>query len=78
MQDGHKAYFDHITVTSRYSSDHTDTYSYIRLLKAGRINARDAISHRFDIQNSPDAFQLLVKARKSLKIVIYPHGVPDA
>ncbi len=78
VQDGHKAYFDQITVTSRYSSDHTDTYSYIRLLEAGRINAGAAISHRFDIADAATAFKLLVEAEESLKIVIYPHGIPAA
>lgn len=72
VQDGHKAYFDQITVTSRYSSDHTDTYSYIRLLEAGRIKADDAISHRFPLSQSADAFRLLVAAGNSLKIVITP------
>lgn len=76
VRDGNAAYFDQITVTSRYSSDHTDTYSYIRLLEAGRINADRAISHRFDISGSAEAFRTLVEAEKSLKIVVYPHGVP--
>ncbi|MEM7443896.1 MAG: zinc-binding dehydrogenase [Pseudomonadota bacterium] len=75
-RDGSAAYFDQITVTSRYSSDHTDTYSYIRLLEAGRVDADRAISHRFDIADSAEAFDMLVKAEKSLKIVVYPHGVP--
>lgn len=77
VQNGHKAYFDQITVTSRYSSDHTDTYSYIRLLEAGRIKGDQAISHRFDIKDSSKAFKLLVEAEKSLKIVVYPHGLPS-
>jgi L-iditol 2-dehydrogenase len=76
VQDGHKAYFDQITITSRYSSDHTDTYSYIRLLEAGRIMADKAISHRFGIADSAKAFRLLVEAEKSLKIVIYPDTPP--
>ena len=77
-RDGNAAYFDQITVTSRYSSDHTDTYSYIRLLEAKRINAADAISHRFGIEDSAEAFRLLVEAERSLKIIVYPHGVPHA
>ncbi len=77
VQDGHKAYFDQITITSRYSSDHTDTYSYIRLLEAGRIMADEAISHRFDIQDSAVAFKMLVEAEKSLKIIVYPNGIPE-
>ncbi|MCY4292097.1 MAG: zinc-binding dehydrogenase [Roseovarius sp.] len=75
-RDGNAAYFDQITVTSRYSSDHTDTYSYIRLLEAGRINADAAISHGFEIKDSAEAFRMLVEAEKSLKIVVYPRGVP--
>lgn len=77
VQDGHKAYFDQITITSRYSSDHTDTYSYIRLLEAGRINAAAAISHRFNIDDSAEAFKMLVEAKDSLKIVVYPQGIPE-
>ena len=76
VRDGHSAYFDQITVTSRYSSDHRDTYSYIRLLEAGRIKADQAISHRFDLEDSAEAFRMLVEAEKSLKIVVYPQGVP--
>ena len=75
-RDGNAAYFDQITVTSRYSSDHTDTYSYIRLLEAGRINADAAVSHRFDIADSAEAFRMLVEAEESLKIVVYPHDIP--
>ncbi|WP_319531276.1 zinc-binding dehydrogenase [uncultured Cohaesibacter sp.] len=77
VQDGNKAYFDQVTVTSRYSSDHTDTYSYIRLLEAGRIMADEAISHRFHIDDSAEAFKMLVEAEKSLKIVVYPQGIPE-
>ena len=76
VQDGNRAYFDQITVTSRYRSDHTDTYSYIRLLEAGRINAEAAISHRFAIEDAARAFDLLVRAERSLKIVVYPGGLP--
>jgi L-iditol 2-dehydrogenase len=75
-REGSSAYFDQITITSRYSSDHTDTYSYIRLLEAGRIKAAEAISHHFDIADSPKAFEMLRKAERSLKIIVYPHGVP--
>ncbi len=75
-REGSSAYFDQITITSRYSSDQTDTYSYIRLLESGRINAEQAISHRFGMEDSAEAFRLLVEAANSLKIVVYPHGIP--
>ena len=69
-------YFDEITVTSKYSSDPHDTYSYFRLLDAGRIKAEQAITHFFDITDSAQAFKTLVDAGDSLKIVVYPHGLP--
>ena len=76
VRDGNKSYFDEITITSKYSSDHTDTYSYFRLLDAGRIDAKRAITNHFDIADSADAFKMLVEAEKSLKILVYPHGKP--
>lgn len=75
-RDGHRAYFDEITVTSKYSCDHTDTFGYFRLLAAGRIAAREAITHHFDIADAATAFRTLVAAGESLKIVVYPHGLP--
>jgi L-iditol 2-dehydrogenase len=76
-RDGNKAYFDEISITSKYSSDHTDTYSYFRLLEAGRIKAEASITHHFDINDSAEAFKMLVEAEKSLKIMVYPHGKPE-
>ncbi len=75
-RDGNRAYFDEITVTSKYSSDHHDTYSYFRLLDAGRVRAEKAITHFFDIADAAEAFRMLVEARESLKIIVYPHGLP--
>jgi L-iditol 2-dehydrogenase len=76
VRDGNRAYFDEITVTSKYSSDHHDTYSYFRLLDAGRVQVDKAITHFFDIKDSAVAFKTLVDAGESLKIIVYPHGLP--
>jgi L-iditol 2-dehydrogenase len=76
VRDGNRAYFDEITVTSKYSSDHHDTYSYFRLLDAGRVKAEKAITHFFDIADAAKAFKTLVDAGESLKIIVYPHGAP--
>jgi len=75
-RDGNKAYFDEITVTSKYSSDHHDSYSYFRLLESGRIDAARSITNHFDIADIAQAFEILRNAEKSLKIVVYPHGKP--
>ncbi len=76
VRDGNRAYFDEITVTSKYSSDHHDTYSYFRLLDAGRVQAEKAITDFFDIADAAEAFRMLVEAQDLLKIIVYPHGLP--
>ncbi|MBS1183833.1 MAG: hypothetical protein H6Q99_3713 [Proteobacteria bacterium] len=76
VRDGNRAYFDEITVTSKYSGDHTDTYAYLRLLAAGRVRPEAAITHHFDIEDSAEAFRTLVAAQESLKIIVYPNGRP--
>jgi len=76
VRDGNRAYFDEITVTSKYSGDHTDTYAYLRLLAAGRVRPEAAITHHFDIEDSAAAFRMLVSAGESLKIIVYPNGRP--
>ncbi len=76
VRDGNHAYFDEITVTSKYSGDHTDTYAYLRLLSAGRVRPEAAITHHFDIEDAPEAFRTLVAAGESLKIIVYPNGRP--
>ena len=52
------------------------TYSYFRLLDAGRVQVNKAITHFFDIKDSAIAFKMLVDAGDSLKIIVYPHGLP--
>ncbi|MCG8406166.1 MAG: zinc-binding dehydrogenase, partial [Phycisphaerales bacterium] len=76
-RDGCNAYFDEITVTSKFSADHIDTYNYFRLLKSGRIFPEKAITHRFGIDDAAQAFRMLVDAQESLKIIMYPNGLPD-
>ncbi len=71
-QDAAAAYFDEVTITSKYSADHTDTDGYIRLLSAGRIDPRPAITHHFPLSDLSEAFALLRAAGESLKIVIHP------
>jgi L-iditol 2-dehydrogenase len=73
-RDGNRFYFDEVTVTAKYSADHYDTYQYLRLLSAGRARPEPAITHHFDLEDTPKAFRMLVEAGESLKIVIYPNG----
>ncbi|NOY55686.1 MAG: zinc-binding dehydrogenase [Actinobacteria bacterium] len=71
--DGFDAYFDEVTITSKYSADHRDTYQLIRLIESGRVNPLAAITHHFALDDLADGFRLLTEADESLKIVVYPH-----
>ncbi|MEW5957501.1 MAG: zinc-binding dehydrogenase [Chloroflexota bacterium] len=69
-----KLYFSEVTFTSKYSADHHDTYQVLRWLESGRIQPRQAITHRFPLTGIHEAFDLLLKADRSLKSIIYPNG----
>ncbi|MFU8839813.1 MAG: zinc-binding dehydrogenase [Nitriliruptoraceae bacterium] len=72
--DGAEQYFSEVTITSKYSADHRDTYQYLRLLTAGQVDPRPAITHHLPLSELPAGFELLVAAGESLKIVLYPGG----
>ena len=70
--DGADTYFNEITINSKYSADHRDTYQLIRLIEAGRVDPRPAITHRLPFAQLPAGFDLLSDAGESLKIVMMP------
>jgi L-iditol 2-dehydrogenase len=72
--DGAEQYFSEVTITSKYSADHRDTYQYLRLLTAGQVDPRPAITHHLPLSELPAGFDLLTAAGESLKIVLYPAG----
>lgn len=76
--DAAEQYFSEVTITSKYSADHRDTYQFLRLLKAGQVDPGRAITHHLPLDELPAGFELLAAAGESLKIVLYPDGrVPD-
>ena len=72
--DGFDTYFDEVTITSKYSADHRDTFQLIRLIEAGRVDPRPAISHHIPLDDLAEGFKLLTEADESLKIVVYPQN----
>lgn len=72
--DGAEQYFSEVTITSKYSADHRDTYQFLRLLAAGQVDPRPAITHHLPLSELPAGFSLLTAAGESLKIVLYPAG----
>lgn len=72
--DGAETYFNEVTINSKYSADHRDTYQFIRLLESGRVNPRPAITHQMPLAELARGFAMLSEAGESLKIVMLPDG----
>jgi L-iditol 2-dehydrogenase len=49
----------------------------MKWIAAGRINAKAAITHRVELDDTLEAFQMMVKADESLKTVVYPNGLNE-
>ena len=68
--DGTEAFLSEVTINSKYSADHRDTYQFIRLLESGRVDPRLAITHELPLRRLSEGFEMLTRAEESLKIVI--------
>jgi L-iditol 2-dehydrogenase len=65
-------YFREIHTNSSYSSDSVDTAAVLDLLASRRLDAGALITHRFGLDGVGEAIQLLLRADRSLKSLIYP------
>jgi L-iditol 2-dehydrogenase len=68
-------YSKEISITTKYSADHYDIYQAFQLLVSAKMKPSFAITHRFALDDIGEAFSLLVKGDRSLKSIIYPHGI---
>ncbi len=67
-------FFQEITLRSSYSAGPYETRLALDLLRAGRIRAGDLITHRFDLNDAPQAFKLVAHPGEALKVVMVPEG----
>ncbi len=70
-------YFSEMKMSSKYSADHTDTSQIMAWLSSGRIDGKAAITHRLPLDEIYNAFQIMLEADKSLKPILYPHGLEE-
>ncbi|HXG30021.1 MAG TPA: zinc-dependent dehydrogenase [Thermodesulfobacteriota bacterium] len=60
------------TITSSYAASPSDLALAMELIRAGRVNVRDMITHRLPLAETGRAFQMVVEARDSIKVIIEP------
>lgn len=75
--DPQKQYFGEIKISSKYSADHFDTSQIMKWLESGRINAKAAITHRVELEDTFAAFRMMLDAGESLKPIVYPNGMEE-
>lgn len=63
-----------VTLTTSYAAAPSDLAAALELIRAGRVNVRDMITHRLSLEETGLGFKLVAEAGESLKVVIKPHG----
>jgi L-iditol 2-dehydrogenase len=63
-------YFRDINLVNSYSCGPEDTREAMRLIETGLIEPDKFITHKFPIEETPEAYNLVAKAEESLKVVV--------
>ena len=63
---------DEVTITSTYAGSPDDISDAIELLRSGKVVVKDMITHRFGIADAGKGFELVAKAKDSIKVLIEP------
>jgi len=61
-----------ITLTTTYAGDRTDHLTALELIRSGRVNVKEMITHRLPLDQTGKGFQLVASADESIKIIIEP------
>ena len=61
-----------VSITSSYAGSPTDYATALELIRARRIDVTGMITHRLSLAEAGLGFELVAKARESIKVVIYP------
>ena len=60
------------TPSSTYAGSPDDISDAIELLRSGKVVVKDMITHRFGIADAGKGFELVAKAKDSIKVLIEP------
>jgi len=63
---------EEITMVSSYAGCPEDIREAIELLRSGKVDVSDQITHRLDLEDVQKGFQLVAEAIDSIKVIIEP------
>jgi L-iditol 2-dehydrogenase len=66
-----------VTITSSYAAAPRDLEEAIELIDRGVVDVEGLITHRFPLERAGEAFRMMTSGERSVKILLYPHGVPE-
>lgn len=61
-----------VTIVNSYGASPLDITGAIELIKAGRVEVTDMITHRFGLADTGEGFKLVAGAGESMKVIIEP------
>lgn len=64
-----------ISVIHSYSGAPVDARIAFDLIRSGQVNVKDMITHRLPLSDAQEGFRLTSEADKSIKVMLYPHGL---
>jgi len=62
-----------IKTVSSYAASPSDLVLALELIRAGRVNVRDMVTHRLPLSEAQKGFSMAEEAGDSIKIIIQPH-----
>jgi L-iditol 2-dehydrogenase len=63
-------FFNEIQIIPSYSTSHLETREALELIKTGKINVKNLITHRFALEDTAKAFKTAFEDKESLKVIV--------
>lgn len=61
-----------VSLTTSYGASPYDSWLALELIRCGTVNVKDMITHRLPLGKTAEGFQIVAKAKESMKIIIEP------
>jgi len=61
-----------VTFTTTYAASPADCARALELIRSGRVNVKDMITHRFGLGDTVEGFRLVSEGDESIKVIINP------
>jgi len=66
--------FSEVQIIPSYSTSHLETREALELIRMGKINVKDLITHRFSLAETAKAFKTALESKESLKVMLVSGG----